>query len=220
MSPIFNDKDVVTINSAIKITMANQKVINIPAHTQGVVENAGPDAITFCCNPVTTAFPIKFAIAKDDPELNKISLGSSKNKPKPFYDADMPGYLRDDEGYLMEDDERKVSYLLYRRSYWTPWQIEVHFHPGHLKLKDGVSGVFRTTRSDGHECEQFSLITSDDLPEYCYAQVQIFESGDVTTFSYVPSEIRIDPKKKCITISILAHLEWKQGQLVIYPIEE
>lgn len=66
------------------------------------------------------------------------------------FDDDMPGFLRSDGGFVLNEPDGHGEYLLYRRIPWTNWQIEVHTYPGGESL-DAMQGVFRTAWIDGRE---------------------------------------------------------------------
>lgn len=151
--------DKIVVTKLVKITLADQSVVNLPPGTTGFVEEIdkagdGDTIYSVGCYPKTTDMRIGFIVASSDTVFQeKIALdGSVEVQPTPeteWYDADMPGYLRSTDGcYVIrpggDDPDEDAQYLLYQRRYWTPWKIEVHFYIDACEQVDKIDGVFRT----------------------------------------------------------------------------
>jgi hypothetical protein len=134
------------------------------------------------------------------------------NAPDVF-DDDMPGFLRGDGGYVLDEPDGQGEYLLYRRLPWTDWQIEVHVYPGGESI-DTLQGVFRTAWIEGRECEQFTLMPAardDD-----YVQVQTLANTRVRVYAQVPAEVEVDTRKRLITIHLLCSVEFTEdGRMMV-----
>jgi hypothetical protein len=204
-------------------------VVNIPIGTVGTVEKVedaqqGSQLYTIRCKPATTANDFTFIAASDNVEfLQKVALLSQIDplslppmSEQHLYDNDMPGYLRGQAEYLVSDPEG--DYLLFQRKAFTDWIIEVKFYKSAKKLLNDVSGVFRSTTSDGKEIEQFTLMCKKVT--YVLVQVQLFSAKRIRTYTTIPAEIDIDSRNKVVRVLILSNFEPQgDGQLKIWPVE-
>jgi len=212
--------DKVIIKKLLKITLADQSVVNLPPGTTGFVEeiideDSDGDAIySLGCYPKTTDMRIGLIAASSDARFQEnIALdGSVEVQPTPemeWYDADMPGYLRSTDGcYVIrpggDDPDEDAQYLLYQRRYWTPWKIEVRFYIDADEQADKIDGVFRTAW-DGREVEQLTLMVKGT--EDVLLQIRIAKNGEVTSSSEIPARIEVKPRTKLITIWPLVTVE-------------
>lgn len=123
--------------------------------------------------------------------------------------------------------------ITFERHPFTPWTIkitrnheesdqnEIYANRGILGASadfEEFTAIYRSARLDGRECEQITLLPLKGS-DICLIQVQIFKNGDIWTHSEIPCQVRMNRKKKQITINILATCELtKTGTLKIIPI--
>jgi len=216
--------DKVIITKLLKITLADQSVVNLPPGTTGFVEeiideDSDGDAIySLGCYPKTTDMRISFIAASSDAGFQEnIALdGSVEVQPIPeteWYDADMPGYRRSFDGcYVIHpcgdgpDEIKAEQYLLYQRRYWTPWKFEVHFYIDACEQADKIDGVFCTTSRGGSEVEELTLMVKGT--DVVLIEIQVAKNGEVTSFSEIPVQIEVKPRTKLITIWPLVTIEY------------
>jgi hypothetical protein len=225
--------DSIVFIDLLKIKRVDAKPVNIPPGTSGFIRDVttqdGHVCYTVECTPSTTARPVSFLVASDDEAAMCMftSAATAKAAPrknaKPVYDEDMPGFLRDDDAYLLTDPgDDEQQYLFYQRAAWTPWKIEVRTYPGGNGV-DEVVGVFRTAWGEGQELEQFTLLPADGKGgDYAYVQVQMFKSpvSRVLAYAHIPAEVDVDTRKKSVVIHLLCRVAWKGSRLSISELPE
>ena len=74
--------------------------------------------------------------------------------------------------------------MIYDRKPFTDWVVEVLDY----EEEGEFIGFYRTTFSDGKECEQFTLIYEHDSDELL-VQVRIYKNGDIMVGNLVPSNV-------------------------------
>lgn len=206
----FKTGDQITFTHRLKIRLANQQVIIIPAGTPGVIEEvaASEDRLAYAvrCRPNTVyrGFEPRFWAAESELPAGKAAeVTVEPESPEVVYDEDMPGQFREDGAYAVaEADGRDTRvYLLYRRKPFTAWEIEVWRADTAISL-DQVSGVYRTTFQEGRECERFTLLWEEE-PDVALVQLNILSGSRVKVWPAVPCEVEVDTRKKKITIELL-----------------
>jgi hypothetical protein len=226
----FSVGDEVVFTRMAKIRLADGKVVNVPAGTRGqvvaVTEEAGIAIYTMTCSPATAYYEPTFLVGADETEfLEGITLAKRITEAawpglndQEIFDDDMPGFLRSDGGYLLDEPDSQGEYLLYRRVPWTDWQIEMHAYPGGDSL-DAMQGIFRTDWIDGRECEQFTLMPADQ--DYTYVQVQKLANNRIRIYAYVPAEVEVDTRKRLVTIHLLCSVEFTEdGRMIVRDLPE
>lgn len=206
----FKAGDSIIFTERLKIRLATQQVITIPAGTPGVIEEvaAAEDQAAYAvrCHPQTVyeGFEPRFWAAESELPAGKAGeVAVQPESPEAVYDEDMPGMFREDGAYaITEVDGRDTwDYLLYRRRPFTAWEIEV-WRAGTAITLDQVSGVYRTTFQDGRECERFTLLWEKE-PDVALVQVNILRASRVKVWAAVPCEVEVDTRQKKITIELL-----------------
>lgn len=206
----FKTGDKITFTSRLKIWLANQQVIIIPAGTPGVIEEvaAADDQPAYAvrCRPNTVyqGFEPRFWAAESElPAGRAGEVTVEPESPEVVYDEDMPGRFREDGAYTVtEVDGRDTRvHLLYWRKPFTDWEIEV-WRAGTAISLDQVSGVYRTTFQEGRECERFTLLW-EEKPDVALVQLNILSGSRVKVWAAVPCEVEVDTRKKKITIELL-----------------
>lgn len=89
--------------------------------------------------------------------------------------------------------------MLFDRRPFTDWRIKLHCGKENPISTRSLEGIYRGTWREGKECEQFTLLPKNK--EYCLVQIRIFKDNTVTVESYAPCFVRIDNKKKLVTIT-------------------
>lgn len=226
----FNRGDRLVFIEMVKINLVDGTVVNIPAGTIGVITDVAEGEMplyTIRCNPATTHLEPSFRVSADEEAfLGKVALAGEVDitaipglNEQDLYDDDMPGFMRSDSGYLIseepDDPYLAAEHLLFKRTPWTDWQIEVRFYAGGNNI-DEVTGVFRTTWREGQECEQFTLLPQEH--DYTYVQVQIFSASRVRCYAHVPAEVEINTRKKLVTIYLLCRVEFTETGIRVHEL--
>lgn len=210
----FKAGDSVIFTERLKIRLATQQVITIPAGTPGVIEEvvAEEDRVAYAvrCRPQTVyeGFEPRFWCAEAELPAGKAGeVAVQPESPEAVYDEDMPGMFREDGAYVVTEADGR-DYLLYRRQPFTAWEIEV-WCAGTAIALDQVSGVYRTTFRDGRECELFTLLWEEE-PDVALVQLNILRASRVKVWAAVPCEVEVDTRQKKITVELLfAELEYR-----------
>ena len=106
--------------------------------------------------------------------------------------------------------------MIYDRKPFTDWVVEVLDY----EEEGEFIGFYRTTFSDGKECEQFTLIYEHDSDELL-VQVRIYKNGDIMVGNLVPSNVMVYRRKKLITIELLCDISVdKNGNMSIIAHDE
>lgn len=216
----FKAGDRIIFTGRLKIRLATQQIIIIPAGTPGVIEEvaAAEDQVAYAvrCRPQTVyaGFEPRFWAAEAELPAGKVGeVVVQPESPESVYDEDMPGMFREDGAYEVTeaDGGDTGDYLLYRRQPFTAWEIEVWCADTAIAL-DQVSGIYRTTFRDGRECELFTLLWEEE-PDVALVQLNIPAASRVRVWVAVPSEVEVDTRKKKITIELLfAELEYRLNE--------
>lgn len=210
----FKTGDNVIFTERLKIRLATQQAITIPAGTPGVIEEvvAEEDQVAYAvrCRPQTVyeGFEPRFWAAEAELPAGKAGeVAVQPESPEAVYDEDMPGMFREDGAYVVTEADGR-DYLLYRRQPFTAWEIEV-WCAGTAIALDQVSGVYRTTFRDGRECELFTLLWEEE-PDVALVQLNILRASRVKVWAAVPCEVEVDTRQKKITVELLfAELEYR-----------
>lgn len=89
--------------------------------------------------------------------------------------------------------------MLFEHRPWSPWDIEVlAFEEIDRHPEEIFEGIYRSSIQECMECEQFSLISKEF--DTCLVQIRIFKNGELTIESHPSTFIRVNRRKKRITI--------------------
>lgn len=88
--------------------------------------------------------------------------------------------------------------MIFDRRPWTDWIIEVL---DERPNPNECEGFYSRTRREGLECEEFTLNPKED--DFALFQVRLFDDGMVTSTTFAPAFVRVDPIEKRVIITLI-----------------